>query len=497
MRPISKRSGRIQAPKKMADEIYKEVRRVASSEPVGMDNWPEYEKIFSVDMDLSDVLPFNSNKWLKNGLTFLQSEGRYKSVQVIMEENVAGTTGEYRDCKGHPQIMLRNFIANWKNNPERTDRILRETIEHELIHVVQYMMGDGLYMMMRTVGERPAGLPGNYREQELQKYQPKQEAQEWSKSHALSDIEFFTRLNDSVISMKHYVFGGGEDYKDNIALAIANFKSYLQHADATLPHLKGDPGKYAKFVRELHREFEVELSKQTKTASLSKRAQSKDGEIEEIIIKFVDGNEVRKKEIDFCIGGHYYRYPRLIPKNEIWIEDVFDDKRDFTADLIHELTERSLMKHLKYDYDSAHDMANVIEKAVRHHKLSKRAAMERALNVGVSVGVRKYWRKFYSEHNMPNMSLMSNAQLNQVISGDFAKSKPIHRFLLKSAEPGEFRKSNSWIYLSVYRNGQYDVIAIVPSIKEPSPETTKRRMTKEWLDTGWKSLLEHKTRPGK
>lgn len=104
----------------------------------------------------------------------------------------------------------------------------------------------------------------------------------------------------------------------------------------------------------------------------SKRAKKGEKVLENIVIKYIDGKKVREKDVEFCIGGHHFRYD-FIPENEVWIEDVFRDKLDFTADLVHELVERTLMKHLGYEYEDAHDMANVIETEVRKNKLSKKA----------------------------------------------------------------------------------------------------------------------------
>jgi hypothetical protein len=221
--------------------------------------------------------------------------------------------------------------------------------------------------------------------------------------------------------------------------------------------------------------------------------------LDHIKIKYVDGAEVREQEIDFCMAGNGYRFPNLIPKDEIWIEDVYRaNKLDLTADLIHELVESTLMARLDFDYDHAHDLANVAEKAVRKSPLSKRAALERSgVGIGVSITVRKKWREYYKGKNLPSMQLMDNKMLNDVIGADFLKSQVLHRFLLKSGDVGEFRKSNSgWLYLGAYRGGKYDVITIQQSMKETTPELSRRRMTSDWLETGHKHLLERKTRPG-
>jgi len=103
-------------------------------------------------------------------------------------------------------------------------------------------------------------------------------------------------------------------------------------------------------------------------AKILKKSENKeyDKVIDEVIIKYVDGEEIRGKEIEFSLAGHYYRYPKLIPENEIWIESGIDKTKDLTAILVHELAERLSMKLLKIDYDEAHEeIADPSEESVR------------------------------------------------------------------------------------------------------------------------------------
>jgi hypothetical protein len=67
-----------------------------------------------------------------------------------------------------------------------------------------------------------------------------------------------------------------------------------------------------------------------------------------------------KTSIDFQSGGHYYLYPDLIPKNEIWLDrrlGILDAK----AELLHQLREYGVMSN-KVPYDIAHsEYANPLE----------------------------------------------------------------------------------------------------------------------------------------
>lgn len=110
--------------------------------------------------------------------------------------------------------------------------------------------------------------------------------------------------------------------------------------------------------------------------------------------------------------------------------------------------------------------------------------------IGVSTGVRKYWRKHFA--SVPGM-LGPNDQINYLIALDYNGATPVHRFVLKSGEPAEIRKSNTFYYIAVVRKtGRHDVIVIQPSIKEVPDETKKQRMTKDWLDKVFKGEIKRR-----
>jgi hypothetical protein len=71
-----------------------------------------------------------------------------------------------------------------------------------------------------------------------------------------------------------------------------------------------------------------------------------------------------KSGVDFTMGGHYYVYPKMIPKNEIWIDDNLDSI-DRKATILHEMTERREMSG-GMEYVEAHtDYANPPEIVAR------------------------------------------------------------------------------------------------------------------------------------
>jgi hypothetical protein len=85
-----------------------------------------------------------------------------------------------------------------------------------------------------------------------------------------------------------------------------------------------------------------------------------------LTVKLVDGKKTRDSiAVDFIGGGHYYAYPDLIPKDEVWIEQ--DLAPDEQADiLVHELVEYALMSKGGMTYTPAHNLANKLEKVFRN-----------------------------------------------------------------------------------------------------------------------------------
>jgi len=100
-------------------------------------------------------------------------------------------------------------------------------------------------------------------------------------------------------------------------------------------------------------------------------------------------------------------------------------------------------------------------------------------DIGISTTARNYWRKLYS--SIPGM-LGTNDYINTVIASDYSNATPVHRFILKSNEPAEIRKSKSFLYVAVIRrNGKHDVLAMQQSYKEAPDEVRDYRMTDDWV----------------
>lgn len=87
------------------------------------------------------------------------------------------------------------------------------------------------------------------------------------------------------------------------------------------------------------------------------------GKVLNVRIYLVDGRFIRDQiSVDFTQGGHGYVYD-YIPENEVWIDNANLKEKRFI--IMHELTERYLMKYEGKSYHQAHNMANTIERRMR------------------------------------------------------------------------------------------------------------------------------------
>jgi hypothetical protein len=94
----------------------------------------------------------------------------------------------------------------------------------------------------------------------------------------------------------------------------------------------------------------------------------------------VDGELVRRSEIEFTMGGNAAAYPRMVPTGEIWIDDVLKPV-DAMATCLHEIIELDLMND-GMSYGKAHGIAGKYETEFRKELASKRPAMFDAKRVG-------------------------------------------------------------------------------------------------------------------
>jgi len=120
-----------------------------------------------------------------------------------------------------------------------------------------------------------------------------------------------------------------------------------------------DIAEYYKKDPDGSREFAKILCEKGPVPDFYKRKETKDG----VTVAYVDGAIIRRYfDPEFVSGGHDLVYD-YVPKNEIWV-DSWLDEREYPYVLLHEETERDLMKEGKA-YDIAHEYALVAEKEAR------------------------------------------------------------------------------------------------------------------------------------
>jgi hypothetical protein len=108
-------------------------------------------------------------------------------------------------------------------------------------------------------------------------------------------------------------------------------------------------------------------------------------------------------------------------------------------------------------------------------RLSCRHIVKRAADtIGVSRTAVLKWQE--TRPNQNNMEAVYN------IRNEYAAATPIHRFILKSGEPAEIRKSSSCLFISAIRvTGQHHIIVLQQSYKPVPDRLRDYRMTDEWV----------------
>ena len=96
--------------------------------------------------------------------------------------------------------------------------------------------------------------------------------------------------------------------------------------------------------------------------------------------------------------------------------------------------------------------------------------------LSVSTTVRMYWRKIYAQQ----LGKYRNADLNEVIASDYAKSPVVHRFLLKSGNVGEIRKSSRFYYVGAVEDSGINIIVVQAAIKNVPKEISQQRQNPNW-----------------
>lgn len=213
------------------------------------------KKYFKVD--LSDTEQYKKHTWMKG------IEDVYDNLEVVIyQKRNPEAAGSHWDV--YQRISLYGVAEHPIYN-------IKETIKHELVHMVQTMITRAIHVLKPETSKKRMGLPGPYRPDEYHKYDSTT-TEEGLKLHALSDVEFFTRLVDMIEKMRDEVGGRYLRIEEYSRAKNKNFKDLTPQeqnklfnnrlkmfieTDRTLRYFREhDQAKYQKALRELYRQFE-------------------------------------------------------------------------------------------------------------------------------------------------------------------------------------------------------------------------------------------------
>jgi 2'-5' RNA ligase len=160
-----------------------------------------------------------------------------------------------------------NNVISIRVNPDTSLRWIHTTIKHELTHYMQDLLARVYKMKNHPDNEDvnfEAGLPFGHRPERYHLYgnETGRDSKHLSKMHALSDVEFYSRLSDCIEILKRKeIEPGTEDLNDF-------FKRFVE-SDKSLNYWKQyEPEKFEKAIKILFQEFKKHVELQNKTANV-------------------------------------------------------------------------------------------------------------------------------------------------------------------------------------------------------------------------------------
>jgi hypothetical protein len=204
--------------------------------PYAIDDYREKEaEVFKSSESYSKYRERGYSLWFVHHDSFL----RKIIFRVSLLKNPSSNGSYYWDGQDHTVVLFIDTSKKYNWNLKDFDR-LRNTIRHELVHVMQkeYALKADLRDSEGGVGD--GGLPFSKRDRKFtQRMKDKEEelkqmAREdgvnagWISIHALDDIEFYSRLLDEVAEFKSWF----KEYKAWHTNEVDNedIKSHIRHS---------------------------------------------------------------------------------------------------------------------------------------------------------------------------------------------------------------------------------------------------------------------------
>lgn len=253
-----------------------------------------------IKIDISDTEQYMKHQWLRDFMAHPQLSP--KAIEVRLSTRIDERASGLHSCDDN-YIEINNILSDNRD-------YIKETIKHELDHMMQCMMKFALYQKTdvyycpkcghkvkgviksiyegnfvglscpkcktRMIKQEP-GVPGKFDPREHKMYTPESSGERYHKQHALSDIEFSPRLIDSIENMRKEVLRSwltpdedanlsflknqirtldGLPEEERRKLFKQRYLNYLQ-TDRSLKYLKEyDTAKYHKMLRELYNQFQ-------------------------------------------------------------------------------------------------------------------------------------------------------------------------------------------------------------------------------------------------
>lgn len=264
---LSKRAARIDFPRRMFEEITDWIRAnsdLLKRKLLVLPGKKSLTKTFNID--ISDTEQYRKHDWIPKMLSLEQSNNRHKTLAIkLVKSGPSGTEGSHIDVGGIHVIHLFHALDALKSGE------IYITLKHELIHMMQALMTNmlstkNLFTEKPSIYTGRAGIPGKYNPKTYKMYiDPEEDVlsdEELTKRHVMSDVEFFTRLNDDIEYLKRKLNTVEKNKKKDILEAFVNKSTFLNFLKTF------DYDKFKRAVREIYRAFD-EI---TATASLSKRS---------------------------------------------------------------------------------------------------------------------------------------------------------------------------------------------------------------------------------
>lgn len=243
----------------------------------------------SFNIEVSDTSQFKKHKWMQKMMAFVQSNGRYTTLVVELHNEQPNNTAANYSSNGKTNT-IKLFNAN---NTIKSGTIYI-SLKHELIHMMQSIMSDLIYAkrMFEDTSSKYHGMAGLPKKYDPKKYMMYDTKSVNEKSHSISDVEFFTRLNDEIELLK-YKFKNKKINKNKVI-------EFVSDSDFFKAIYKQDIHKYRKALREVFRIFEKDLNV-TADNKLRMYTKKRDfGETTEPPGKMVGGNNRHR----FVIQNH-------------------------------------------------------------------------------------------------------------------------------------------------------------------------------------------------